>query len=367
LILNRLLLPGDIRAVILWVREQIMTPSGADFPIERIASDEAPAAEQLVRVRAVYARTFADLDITPLPGSSFAWCGALRRLPGLAIASTSCSAVRIVRGRALGDDEELILTATIAGRATLRHGGRTAELAPGEVALTRGRDATVAELDAQTRWIVLRIPLRLVAPAISDIDAILVSAVAAPEPLSMLLHYVDDLLASNGLERPETLNLAVAHVHEIIALILDAAQTGKGVEKGRGPGALRLRAIKADIVENVCSRELTIISIAERHRVTPRYVRKLFEGEGMTFSEFVLAQRLARARRMLTDPRSGEETISAIAFACGFGDLSYFNRVFRRLYGATPTAVRDTRGGAAASVGEQAGRITGVECGAAGR
>jgi len=97
----------------------------------------------------------------------------------------------------------------------------------------------------------------------------------------------------------------------------------------------------------VCSRELTIVSVAERHRVTPRYVRKLFEGEGITFSEFVLAQRLARSRRMLADPRHEAETISAIAFACGFGDLSYFNRVFRRQYGATPTAVRETarRGG----------------------
>jgi AraC-like DNA-binding protein len=94
-------------------------------------------------------------------------------------------------------------------------------------------------------------------------------------------------------------------------------------------------------VENVCSRELTIVSLAERHQVTPRYVRKLFEGEGVTFSEFVLAQRLARARRLLADVRHDAETISAIAFASGFGDLSYFNRVFRRQYGATPTAVRE--------------------------
>ena len=80
----------------------------------------------------------------------------------------------------------------------------------------------------------------------------------------------------------------------------------------------------------------------------------------MTFSEFVLAQRLARARRMLADPRHDAETISAIAFACGFGDLSYFNRVFRRQYAATPTAVREaarrggrSRGGRAARNGMQ--------------
>ena len=107
------------------------------------------------------------------------------------------------------------------------------------------------------------------------------------------------------------------------------------------------------------------MSVAERHRVTPRYVRKLFEGEGVTFSEFVLAQRLARARRMLTDPRHDAETISAIAFACGFGDLSYFNRVFRRHFAATPTAVREAaRHGEAVTAAAEPAEM---ECSAANR
>jgi AraC-like DNA-binding protein len=33
-------------------------------------------------------------------------------------------------------------------------------------------------------------------------------------------------------------------------------------------------------------------------------------------------------------------TASAVALAAGFGDLSHFNRSFRRRYGATPSDVR---------------------------
>jgi AraC-like DNA-binding protein len=40
----------------------------------------------------------------------------------------------------------------------------------------------------------------------------------------------------------------------------------------------------------------------------------------------VLAQRLARAHCMLVDPRRDGEKISAVAYDCGFGDVSYFNR-----------------------------------------
>jgi AraC-like DNA-binding protein len=43
---------------------------------------------------------------------------------------------------------------------------------------------------------------------------------------------------------------------------------------------------------------------------------------------------------MLTDPRRAGEKISSIAYDCGFGDVSYFNRMFRRSYGAVPSEVR---------------------------
>jgi AraC-like DNA-binding protein len=43
---------------------------------------------------------------------------------------------------------------------------------------------------------------------------------------------------------------------------------------------------------------------------------------------------------MLSDPLQTNHRISAIAYAAGFSDLSYFNRAFRRSYGATPSDVR---------------------------
>lgn len=63
--------------------------------------------------------------------------------------------------------------------------------------------------------------------------------------------------------------------------------------------------------------------------VSPRYVQRLFEREGTSYSAFVLSTRLAGTPRMLTNPRHTHRTITAIAFSVGFGDLSYFNRTFR--------------------------------------
>jgi AraC-like DNA-binding protein len=43
---------------------------------------------------------------------------------------------------------------------------------------------------------------------------------------------------------------------------------------------------------------------------------------------------------MLTDPHHLHLAIIDIAFAVGFGDVSHFNRMFRRYFGETPSGVR---------------------------
>ena len=47
---------------------------------------------------------------------------------------------------------------------------------------------------------------------------------------------------------------------------------------------------------------------------------------------------------MLSNPLLAEQTISTIAYEAGFGDLSHFNRAFRRRYGQAPSDVRATAG-----------------------
>jgi len=111
--------------------------------------------------------------------------------------------------------------------------------------------------------------------------------------------------------------------------------------------SFRLATIKSDIVENIGLRELSAAWIAARHGVSPSHVRRLFAAEKVTFSAFVLGYRLARANEILCDGASLDRTISSIAFALGFGDLSYFNRTFRRHYGTRPSDVR------AAALGEE--------------
>jgi AraC-like DNA-binding protein len=129
-------------------------------------------------------------------------------------------------------------------------------------------------------------------------------------------------------------------VYDLVALALGATRDAAEIANGRGVRAARLHAIKTEIFKGLNRQDLSLGSLAARHGVTARYVQMLFEREGTTFSRFLLDQRLARAHRMLRDPRFAKRTITAIAYEAGFGDLSHFNRAFRRRYGETPSDVR---------------------------
>jgi AraC-like DNA-binding protein len=157
--------------------------------------------------------------------------------------------------------------------------------------------------------------------------------------LVLLRRYVrlalDETLSSNaGLS-----DVVGSHLYDLAALAIGAA-TDCDPRAISGVRAARLRVIKADILAHLADPDLDVAAIALRQGITPRYVHKLFEGEATTFSAFVLRERLACVRRMLCDPHRSGQSISTLAYRAGFGDLSYFNRAFRRQYGATPSEVR---------------------------
>jgi LacI family transcriptional regulator len=59
---------------------------------------------------------------------------------------------------------------------------------------------------------------------------------------------------------------------------------------------------------------------------------------GKTPHEFIITQRVERARQMLAEP--GGQNFTAIAAACGFTNLRHFRTAFQRLAGLSPAAYR---------------------------
>jgi len=238
--------------------------------------------------------------------------------------------------------DEVFLGVNIAGMAVASQRGQERTLQAGDAVLfSRAEDGFTSSRPRSSQFLGLRLPHRRLAPFVPDLDRDAMRLIPGQtHSLRLLVDYLC-LLGSSRAPRSTELGRAIsAHILDLIALSVGAHQDAAAQAQVRGVRAARLQAIKADVASHFCEVDLSVAEVAARHSVTPRYVHKLFETEGGTFSEYVLACRLEFAHRMLTDRRLVARPITSIAFDSGFSDLSHFNRMFRRRYNATPTEVR---------------------------
>ena len=161
------------------------------------------------------------------------------------------------------------------------------------------------------------------------------------EVVPLLISYVD-ALRHTELTNPAICDLVVSHVYDLVALLLGAKGDAHHLAQQRGARAARLGAILREIERRSGDPGLSAITIAHLLGVTPRYVHLLLEESGKSFTHHVLERRLDKAAALLRDPRWLHRKIAEIAAEAGFNDLSYFNRAFRRHYGATPSESRQT-------------------------
>jgi AraC-like DNA-binding protein len=320
-----------------------MTEHHDDARILRLSSDDLPERDRLEYIREVYGRAIIKHDIEPHPGRPFRWRGTLRAMPGLGLAATAFTAVRARRTSAQIDGDDVVLNITLAGGRVLRQLGREAVVTAGAAVLSSSADAGTCDTHSASRCVSIRVPRGALAARVADLDAALVRTIpAGTPPLSLLVRYIEVLQTGDALRDPQTRSLVVAHVYDLVALALGATRDAAAAAQCRGLRAARLRAVKADIAANLGAGRLSLAEVARRQGISASYVRKLFESERTSFTDFVLSERLAQAHRVLRDPSCAGRPVSDIAFAAGFGDLSYFNRAFRRRFGDTPSGIRAT-------------------------
>ena len=133
--------------------------------------------------------------------------------------------------------------------------------------------------------------------------------------------------------------VVVPQFYDLVALAIGLGRDAREQVADRGLRAARLHAVKSHVAARL-GENLSVTAVALALQLTPRYLQRLFEREGTTFSTYVQEQRLSAASLALADPRRRERRISAIAYECGFRDISHFNHVFKRRYGGSPSDFR---------------------------
>ena len=109
------------------------------------------------------------------------------------------------------------------------------------------------------------------------------------------------------------------------------------VEKNIAKNKSRIGFV-VDYIRKNLHQKLSIDSIAKLAYVSKSNFFKMFKDElGTSPNEFILQERINRAKELLASQNSIKET----AYQTGFSDANYFTRVFKQLVGVTPKSYQD--------------------------
>ncbi len=320
-----------------------MTAGAGDFATMHFSTDALAERDRVPMLHEFVGPLVARLDIEPMGRDPCHFEITARALPDLAVSTLAFSAIRVERSRALiadGNDSCLLSCIHSPGNTVTQRGREFTPPRGTGILLSMADPFTCATFSGIALGITISVPrkvLTAISPRIEDSFGR--ALIRNSEPFRLVRSYVG-LLDQNQVASPGLRSLVVRHIHDLVALALGASNDAAEIANGRGLRAARLHAIKAAILASLGEQGLSLTAIAAQHGLSSRYVQALFESDGATFSQFILAERLARVHRMLCDPLQMNRSISAIAYDAGFGDLSHFNRAFRRRYGATPSDIR---------------------------
>lgn len=283
-----------------------------------------------------------NVDLEPISPDRFRAQAKIRRLPGLRLLYGSSSPATYQRDTKRVVHDEVVLSFGNRAHVSTRLKGRETSIETGDAFLLPCGDSASIHIPNEAQFTSLRLPRAALASNVIALDDAYCRRIPRDTPaLALLKRYLalldDEAAALTDLSLQHS---AVTHVYDLLAKTLGATRDAAMLADGRGVRAARLKAIKDDIARHLTEARLSVHAVAARHKISPRYVQRLFDDNGSTFTEYVMEKRLERAHRLLSDPQLSDRTLTAIAFSAGFNDLSHFQRRFRRRYGAPPSELR---------------------------
>jgi AraC-like DNA-binding protein len=287
-------------------------------------------------------RRYIGLDFRTQDQSRFSAKLALQRAGLVDVMQSSNVALDSVRTPQLvrDGDDSLCVVLLESGSAHQSQCGNDHELAPRTAILCDAAYAGACNFITDAQFWSLRIPRHKITgllPRVTRFAGVkLDKDLAAQRLLFGYLHVILNI----PLSADSATEFYGEHIIDLVALALGAEGEARTVAQERGARAVRRTAILREIERRSGDPDLSAIKIALLLGVTPRYVHLLLEETGKSFTHHVLERRLERAAALLRDPRSWHRKIADIAAEAGFTDLSYFNRAFRRCFGATPSDIR---------------------------
>lgn len=148
------------------------------------------------------------------------------------------------------------------------------------------------------------------------------------EEISFLINKIIRICAEESKEKDVLADLTLKELLVRIMQTQNLKTIGR-TDTNHNPLAFVIGYIKANLNEKI-----SINSLSSKACMSKATFYRLFKRElGISPNDFILTEKINRAKQMLATPGS---KIAAVSYELGFSDANYFIRVFKKLEGITP-------------------------------
>lgn len=288
----------------------------------------------------VIARAYFPLDLTFRDAQGFAGQLQMQTVGAASLSRLRTEGVQYERHRrhiAHASEEQYLITIPRRAPVEFRQLGRDVRCDPGGFILERGDEPYRFAYAGANDLTVLKVAKPVLADRLRSPDRFCAVVMNGREGLGSLFTTMAQQVQAQPPATPMAATVLGRHLVELLALSLDqSAEVDSGA--GSSVRAAHLHRAGEMIRKNLSDPDLSPEAVAEAIGISKRYLHELFAAENQTVSQFIREARLKAARDLLQMPNPGP--MSDIAYRMGFADQAQFSRLFKAMFGQTPTGYR---------------------------
>jgi len=237
-------------------------------------------------------------------------------------------------------DRVLTFIFQVAGRLTFEHYGHCIVLDAGDVSLCDNGVPYTLHTEHGAEMILLRVPAKFANAYLPVANCFCGHRLGSDDGLASTATAMAIDLARRGqgaLDADSRVR-AAGFLLEVIASAYAATLADQ--LPGSPVRAGRLRTVKLYVEQHLRDPDLSPSIVAERLKVSDRYLRSVFAANRESMSSYIIRRRLEECARQLRDARWRGQSITEIAFSWGFNSAPHFARRFRERFNTSPSDYR---------------------------
>ncbi|MCU7250900.1 helix-turn-helix domain-containing protein [Pseudomonas koreensis] len=247
---------------------------------------------------------------------------------------------RLPANTRLAGMELLVLDIILDGQCYAEQDGRRAVLKPGSAAICNAARSYTLHFPEPCQLAVLTLPRDLLSRQVAAVDRGTAIDLSSNSHLFPLFNAYVKQLISQASSLPQTSSQVIAkHLGELIGSTISENLSQVPLQLSDHKIATLVR-VHAYIDANLRNPHLSPEEISRALRVSTRYLNQLLEAEQTSLGRLILRRRLEAAAIALRDPAMTSRSISTLALACGFNNLSHFSKAFRNCHGLSAKEYR---------------------------